>query len=717
MTNSRRTTMRMAALLALTGLMVSFGPAHAQLSGRDIAKSLVRITVEGGTTSDGKPRNPGFASGFVWQNNLQVVTSLHAMRPGSGITIKVEWGDFSQPAEKRGPWIATVDKVYEKADLVLLKVDPGRLGAPEWTALTSTVEGKPDDKVVAMGFYRNAEKWKKMTLSISETADDRLVMVLPQQIAKEIRDLGVPDPELAVHHFESNSLLPGYSGGPIMNPTAKALVAIATGGLQKGTVNWSWGIPAKHLAELEKSTVTAVPANVASADKHYSSEEAAIVSSTNNSLLRTTPVADAQAYQDARLDSIGFGDYEFYYLGTNTLGDMLPYVDNPDAIHDLLGGFLRSFMGLQDEAARDAAFSDLEEMFVFDLYQDINHGIVIATPTGATLEVDTELERLWVDFGDDDVNSDFVMEYEYERDEEEGPGAHYLNDPENLLNMYTQILIEDNEVDGRPIPSRDLSSGMRYPNGGLVNFFYEIYHPGNDGPYSDALRFDKLAVEEDVYLTASLTVNAFNKSTAMAMEHCLAMGVSCTDLPEGSECENVCEVLYTTFYLITAVHLTTFQSFANQEGHPIAMPEDAVTPVEEESAPEPEAIVENVWVQHDVQGQDGSLGMVVNARLNLTGYQGVPFSAWAAFGFDGAAGIPDVDGLYTSPEGQVASTAQFTPEYESTLFEAFQIFLPYSQLHLAPGQYQLNVLIALWDMQNGEFVTVSEPVPFSYTQY
>ena len=76
-----------------------------------------------------------------------------------------------------------------------------------------------------------------------------------------------------------------------------------------------------------------------------------------------------------------------------------------------------------------------------------------------------------------------------------------------------------------------------------------------------------------------------------------------------------------------------------------------------------------------------------------------------------------MDGLYTSPEGQVASTAQFTPEYESTLFEAFQIFLPYSQLHLAPGQYQLNVLIALWDMQNGEFVTVSEPVPFSYTQY
>jgi hypothetical protein len=57
---------------------------------------------------------------------------------------------------------------------------------------------------------------------------------------------------LDIHLFRYNgNLLPSNSGAPIFNKQGK-LVGIGNGGLEKGTVNISWAIPAKYISELEK---------------------------------------------------------------------------------------------------------------------------------------------------------------------------------------------------------------------------------------------------------------------------------------------------------------------------------------------------------------------------------------------------------------------------------------------------------------------------------
>jgi len=106
-------------------------------------------------------------------------------------------------------------------------------------------------------------------------------------------------------------------------------------------------------------------------------------------------------------------------------------------------------------------------------------------------------------------------------------------------------------------------------------------------------------------------------------------------------------------------------------------------------------VIQNVWVTLNHQANN-EFGLLVHANLNISGCQGEPciIAAW----FFNAAGnrLNDFDKQYTTADGQAGASIQVTPLYPSANFGDVSIFMPYSQLHLAPGLHNLGAQIGVF---------------------
>jgi len=87
-------------LLTVLGICLWANASYAQYKPSELAKSLVQLTITGG----GKGK--GAASGFIWQEKKHLVTSLHAMRKGDDVNVKVKWSGSP------GAWSAKVIKIH-----------------------------------------------------------------------------------------------------------------------------------------------------------------------------------------------------------------------------------------------------------------------------------------------------------------------------------------------------------------------------------------------------------------------------------------------------------------------------------------------------------------------------------------------------------------------------------------------------------------------------
>lgn len=511
--------------------------------GRQIEKSLVRVKITGGKDQQGQPRGTGYASGFVWKNRMQVVTSLHAMRRGNDVNISLEWTS-APSAGKKGPWGAEIESVYKEADLVLLKVVPGRLAPPEWTPITAFAGFKVDDQVLAFGYHSSAPGWRDIKLTIAN-AQIKNLRNFPTKIAEKLAGFGIPNVDMEVAHFEGNSLFPGYSGGPIVNADGQ-VVAIGDGGIEEGRNNLSWGIPAVHLDKLVNAGQKGLPENLNLAAFHYSAEEPPN-KPIHNDKFAPNEFHSFDDYFEERQAEVKFGAYEFFYTKTRSLGEMMATSDQPEELLELVDNF------------RDANFDF--ESFTYDIYQDINFGIIIAIPTGANLRVEQSGsgqdagEVLRVDFGDPLLNQNYSVVYQYDEDVQPEERALF-NSPYALIDTFSVNLAQAFQSGLVLDPEETIV--RRMPNGGMANLGYYL-----TDVYSDtiAYNFNKVAVNDDVWLMAVSLINDFNSQQLRYLEQCLANGLNCEQIDLSSDCGQMCGLLSNWMYILTSVHLTTFVNF------------------------------------------------------------------------------------------------------------------------------------------------------------
>lgn len=251
----------MIRLLQLTSVIllgIFFSPLNSpiQLPSQEIIEraSLSVVNVQARGSVDNKMRT---ATGFLWGNRGQVVTTLHVVSGCDQIFV------YSENARARRR--ARIHRVLKDADLALLQVIDA-FDLPGLSATTSPP--RLHDDLVALGYELGTPSMgsKNLKLSFGRT---QLIEMLPPDAKEKVRRSGSPSLSLRVFRLQGH-LVPGLSGAPLIDRTG-CVAAIGDGGLESGAVSISWALPVENIQRLLNSSEN-VNTIVASVTELYSAE-------------------------------------------------------------------------------------------------------------------------------------------------------------------------------------------------------------------------------------------------------------------------------------------------------------------------------------------------------------------------------------------------------------------------------------------------------------
>ena len=338
---------RRLSILALSFYFVE--SALAQFNPTFMESHSVRVIAKG----VGQTRA---SSGFLWKSSSQVVTSLHAIPGGSQIT--VECRGVSKPA--------TVEKTLAKADLILLRVNGLPSACQPFTSSNNT-KPEPYTTLWTFGYHAGAKSGTSRKFEKGYATTERLDSLVSGAPLKAIESFGMPATDLDIYYVEGG-LLPGYSGGPVVNKD-RQLLGIVDGGLNKGQSAYNWVVPAKYLDLLTASNTSQIPQQVAqSSQRHFSTG----INETNEQ----TVVEFEEAGQQ----------YAFILTKIQSMSELAATADDAEGVDQLLTVFA-------PPANQTAA-----EALSFDIYEEQELGLIIAIPTGQGLR-----------FGDDGEGDEWLL--------------------------------------------------------------------------------------------------------------------------------------------------------------------------------------------------------------------------------------------------------------------------------------------------------------------
>jgi hypothetical protein len=128
----------------------------------------------------------------------------------------------------------------------------------------------------------------------------------------------------------------------------------------------------------------------------------------------------------------------------------------------------------------------------------------------------------------------------------------------------------------------------------------------------------------------------------------------------------------------------------------------------------PEARINSVWLEHNVSFNN-TYGIIIHTDFDVQRFKGSQGSVAAYFYFENGTPLEDFNDRYSTYDGQVAVSDNFIPRYDSSNFADFKLFIPYDELHMDFGRYELKVNVQIW----GGSSTLSNPsnwVYFTFTR-
>lgn len=127
-----------------------------------------------------------------------------------------------------------------------------------------------------------------------------------------------------------------------------------------------------------------------------------------------------------------------------------------------------------------------------------------------------------------------------------------------------------------------------------------------------------------------------------------------------------------------------------------------------------EASVKKIWIEYDVT-QSGRRGMLVHADFTVYGLKGI--DSYVAIYIEKENGdklLSDSED-FSSVNGELAIFKGLTPGFEPTLYEDAQLFLPYDEIPLGSGEFNLKLDIDLI-YKNGDLFKHLDFKPFVFTR-
>jgi hypothetical protein len=145
--------------------------------------------------------------------------------------------------------------------------------------------------------------------------------------------------------------------------------------------------------------------------------------------------------------------------------------------------------------------------------------------------------------------------------------------------------------------------------------------------------------------------------------------------------QNLLPVLLGLVLLTTAVAAKTSIHPANEAGNTALTTQNLV---------DPSATFERLWIDYDIL-QGGVKGMRVHVKFKVYDMKGIP--GYLAIYYQAKDGTPleDSNGKFDSADGTVAVYREIAPGYQTTAYEDYQVFMPYSELDLDDGTYNLRL--------------------------
>jgi len=363
----------LSLLIAISGTIFSqsFDPSV-------IKNSLVRVKV----TVDANAKKYNVCTGFVWKNPNQVVTSLHAMRPGAPIQVL-----YLNEAWRK----AKIVKFLLKADLVLLEILPDEKPVPAGVVPITSFSTQPikfGTEIFAMGYNNGASGSSSRTLKKGYVDPENLGNLVPNTDKAALEKIGFPALDLPILYLEG-SLLPGYSGSPVFDPQGR-LIGIGDGGLEKGASNVSWLIPAKYLTELENAPVSStLPSNFPDMSLLFSAEmveESSLQAQAGSG--EEVVSSMEEEYGFAEYEPVSSSNFEFWPTKNRSLDEMAETSDDPATLYSITD-YIESFNVKLDY-----------DYLRFDIFEDINYGVILAVPEAEYFYYDEENGYFQVDYSE-----------------------------------------------------------------------------------------------------------------------------------------------------------------------------------------------------------------------------------------------------------------------------------------------------------------------------
>jgi S1-C subfamily serine protease len=364
-------------LCALHFLLTASITANAQSTHEILSKvsqSVVKIETKSAS-----------ATGFIWKEPQFVVTSLHVVDGQKQITANY----VNEKGQIVASSTALVERVLKKSDLVMLRlVSP--LQRPALQIDSSKLKIK--QSLDAVGFPLNIAGYSSTEVKV-RFGGDQLRSILPAKVLQKIGEY--PSTSLKILNLEGN-LVPGLSGGPIVNSLGK-VVGIVDGGLESGAIGISWGIPASELQLLAQSTDNKLPnasgiSELFAADLDANVGETKLVGGIQLTKLRSRSFQQLAETAD---DKLGLKQLATIFSGFN------PYA------------------------------------FDYDIYQDLDSGATVVVPLGATIHNSNDFTI--VDFG----NPRMQMVFNIRRVRNFNEAQFYSVEFENKLTQldnYSQVV-------------------------------------------------------------------------------------------------------------------------------------------------------------------------------------------------------------------------------------------------------------------------------------
>ena len=205
-------------------------------------------------------RKAGTATGFCWQNSMQLVTALHAVAGVDKITVIKNDGKSTT---------ATVVKVLLEADLALLRLSSDLGLKPLSLADVNPNAGK---SYIIWGFPHAVYKIQDNEVRLSRSVETSPVLndiINGDDLKYQLEKQKYPSTNAKILKIGS-TIQPGQSGAPLFTSDGR-VVGVADGGLRGGTALLNWGMPAYYYVPRLTGSQDQIPQTVSLQSSLYSS--------------------------------------------------------------------------------------------------------------------------------------------------------------------------------------------------------------------------------------------------------------------------------------------------------------------------------------------------------------------------------------------------------------------------------------------------------------